>query len=302
MTVSTIDQPDHGAHNNGRAIAAILLAMFGFITNDVLVKLLTEQMPLPWVIVYRGLIACVLLAVLTWAFGQMRPVPVRGRGMIGVRCVGEVGATIFYLTALTLMPIANATAILQAIPLIMVACAALIIGERVGWRRWSAVIVGFFGMLLVIQPGAGGYDQTAVVAVLALSFLTVRDLSTRFIPSTVPSLMVTLISMIAVTMAGIVWAGLTGELVVPTGQQLAMMAGAALLLSIGFWGITVGMRVGELATVAPFRYSIILWAILFGYLLWGDVPDLARLVGIAMIVGSGLFVMYRERVRQRTAR
>ncbi|MEM8878566.1 MAG: DMT family transporter [Pseudomonadota bacterium] len=302
MTASTISQPDHGAHNNGRAIAAILLAMFGFITNDVVVKLLTEQMPLPSVIVYRGLIACVLLAVLTWAFGQMRPVPTRGRGMIGLRCVGEIGATVFYLTALTLMPIANATAILQAIPLIMVACAAVILGERVGWRRWSAVIIGFVGMLLVIQPGADGFDQTAIVALLALSFLTIRDLSTRFIPSTIPSLMVTLISMIAVTIAGIVWAGITGELVIPTGRQLAMMAAAALLLSIGFWGITVGMRLGQLATVAPFRYSIILWAILLGYLVWGDVPDLARLLGIVMIVGSGLFVMYRERVRDQQSK
>jgi drug/metabolite transporter (DMT)-like permease len=299
VSASTFAQHDHGAHNNGRAIAAILLAMFGFITNDVMVKLLTEQMPLPSVIVYRGLIACVLLALLTWAFGQMRPLPKKGRGMIGLRCTGEVGATVFYLTALTLMPLANATAILQAIPLIMVACAALILGEKVGWRRWTAVIIGFFGMLLVIQPGADGYDQTAIVAVLALTFLTLRDLSTRFIPAHVPSLMVTLISMVAVTIAGIVWAGITGGLAVPSGPQLLMMAAAALFLSVGFWGITVGMRIGELATVAPFRYSIILWAILFGYLFWGDVPDAARLLGIAMIVGSGLFVMYRERVRGR---
>jgi drug/metabolite transporter (DMT)-like permease len=301
MSQTSLDQPHHGAHNNGRAIAAILLGMFGFISNDVLVKLLAEQLPLPTVIFYRGALACFALVLLTWAFGQLRPPPVHGRKMIGLRCVGEIGATVFYLTALTLMPIANATAVLQAIPLIMVGCAAFLLGEAVGWRRWLAVLIGFAGMLLVIQPGPDGYDRTALVAVCALAFLTLRDLSTRFIPHEVPSLMVTLISMIAVTLAGLVWAAISGALVMPDTPQLIMLAGAALFLSIGFWGITVGMRIGELATVAPFRYSIILWAILFGYLVWGDVPDALRLLGITMIVGSGLFVMYRERVRARHA-
>jgi drug/metabolite transporter (DMT)-like permease len=297
MSQGSLAQPHYGAHNNGRAIAAILLGMFAFISNDVMVKLLAEQLPLPTVIVFRGTLACFALVLLTWGFGQMRLPPRHAHQTIGLRCVGEIGMTVFYLTALTLMPLANATAILQAIPLIMVGCAAFLLGEKVGWRRWMAVLIGFAGMLLVIQPGPDGYDRTALVAVCALVFMTLRDLSTRFIPLEVPSLMVTLISMIAVTLAGLVWAGISGEFVMPNGKQLIMLAGAALFLSIGFWGITVGMRLGELATVAPFRYSIILWAILLGYLIWGDVPDTLRLLGITMIVGSGLFVMYRERVR-----
>lgn len=283
----------HGPSGNLRGILAMLAAMFFFITNDMFVKLASESLGIAQVIFIRGSMAVVLVAALAWWAGALRVWPRRGWRAIALRSFGEVFATILYLTALFHMQIANATAILQAMPLVMTVISALALGEVVRWRRWLAVSGGFIGMLMVVQPGTAGFDSYALFAVASLAFAALRDLSSRYLPAEVPSFFVALVSMITVTAFGGLWS--IGEPWAPmSGEVLAYLACAAALLSGAFYFITEAMRHGEVSLVAPFRYSIIVAAIVLGYLVWGEIPDALALAGIALIVFSGLYVFYRE--------
>ncbi|MFN0262980.1 DMT family transporter [Tepidamorphus sp. 3E244] len=284
---------------NRRGILAMLAAMCGFICNDTLIKLAGETMPLGEIILTRGIMALILMAALTTMMGAWRKFPAGTARPLGLRVIGELGATLFYLTALLSMPLANATAILQGMPLVMTVLAAFYLKEQVGWRRWVAVLIGFVGMLLVVQPGLSGFDTSAPIAVAALGFVALRDLSNRFIPAAAPTILVAMTTMTAVTIAGAVMVAIDGYGGLPTSRELAILACAAVFLTLAFYFITDAMRSGELSVVAPFRYSIIVWAIILGFLVWGDVPGPLRTFGIFLIVGSGLFIFYRERMRQR---
>jgi len=301
--VSTLSGPAAGttAQENLRGILSMLAAMLLFITNDMLVKLASEQLPTMQIIFLRGSMALVLVVVAAYATGALDRIPRSGGRMLGLRTIGEIGSTLFYLTALFHMPIANATAILQAMPIVMTLVSALFLGEIVRWRRWVAVVVGFLGMLLVVQPGTDGFDIYAVLAIISLGFAVLRDFCSRYLPAEMPSLFVSMVAMAAVTTVG-------GALMLMEPWQPVSLeawiylAAAAVFLSGAFFFIIEAMRHGEVSVVTPFRYSILLIAIAYGYLIWGNLPDLLATVGIVLIVGSGLYVFYRERQVHRAAR
>lgn len=293
-TTQDAGSDDTGSRENLRGILAMLAAMFLFVTNDTLIKVASETLSTPQIIFVRGSIAVVLVAIFAWMTGAFRRWPRRGWRIIGWRSVGEVGSTLLYLTALFHMPIANATAIMQAMPLVMTVLSALVLGEIVRWRRWLAVMGGFVGMLLVVQPGSAGFDVYALVAVASLAFAALRDMSSRYLPAEVPSLIVALVAMFSVTAVGGLWSLTVPWTPIP-GAVLAYLAVAAALLSGAFYFVTEAMRHGEVSVVTPFRYSIIITAIALGYLVWGQLPNLLAMAGIVLIVGSGLYVFYRER-------
>ncbi|TCT08746.1 S-adenosylmethionine uptake transporter [Tepidamorphus gemmatus] len=301
--MSTLSGPAAGttAQENLRGILSMLAAMLLFITNDMLVKLASEQLPTMQIIFLRGSMALVLVVAAAYATGALDRIPRSGGRMLGLRTIGEIGSTLFYLTALFHMPIANATAILQAMPIVMTLVSALFLGEIVRWRRWVAVVVGFLGMLLVVQPGTDGFDIYAVLAIISLGFAVLRDFCSRYLPAEMPSLFVSMVAMAAVTTVG-------GALMLMEPWQPVSLeawiylAAAAVFLSGAFFFIIEAMRHGEVSVVTPFRYSILLIAIAYGYLIWGNLPDLLATVGIVLIVGSGLYVFYRERQVHRAAR
>lgn len=282
------------AQENARGILSMLAAMFLFITNDMLVKLASEHLPTMQIIFLRGSMALVLVAIAAYATGALDRIPRTGGRILGLRTIGEIGGTLFYLTALFHMPIANATAILQAMPIVMTLVSALFLGEIVRWRRWAAVVVGFLGMLLVVQPGTAGFDFYALLAVLSLGFAVLRDFCSRYLPREMPSLFVSVFAMAAVTTVGGVL--MLMEPWEPVSLEVfAYLAGSAVFLSGAFFFIIEAMRHGEVSVVTPFRYSILIVAIAYGYLIWGNLPDLLATFGIVLIVGSGLYVFYRER-------
>lgn len=301
--MSTLSGPAAGttAQENLRGILSMLAAMLLFITNDMLVKLASEQLPTMQIIFLRGSMALVLVVVAAYATGALDRIPRSGGRMLGLRTIGEIGSTLFYLTALFHMPIANATAILQAMPIVMTLVSALFLGEIVRWRRWVAVVVGFLGMLLVVQPGTDGFDIYAVLAIISLGFAVLRDFCSRYLPAEMPSLFVSMVAMAAVTTVG-------GALMLMEPWQPVSLeawiylAAAAVFLSGAFFFIIEAMRHGEVSVVTPFRYSILLIAIAYGYLIWGNLPDLLATAGIVLIVGSGLYVFYRERQVHQAAR
>jgi drug/metabolite transporter (DMT)-like permease len=215
-----------------------------------------------------------------------------------LRLVGELGGTFFYLFALFHMPIANVVIIFQASPLAVAAAAALFLREAVGWRRWIAIAIGFLGVLIVVRPGLSGFDLFGLLVLVSVLFIALRDLATRALSPSTPTLLVTFATAIVVSLMGAAL-GPTEDWVMPDAATLAQLAMAALCLSLGYWLIILAMRIGELSATAPFRYVAVLAAILAGYLVWGDVPDGMTILGSIIIVGAGIFALYRERVRWR---
>jgi S-adenosylmethionine uptake transporter len=274
-------------------------SMAFFTLNDTLIKLIGQDLPLFQVIALRGALATALIWALARALGKLSfRMGTRDRMLVGVRCLTELSTTYFFLTALLLMPLANITAILQMLPLTVTLAAAIIFREAVGWRRLSAILVGFCGMLLIVRPGPDGFSDGAIYALLAVLSITVRDLCARAMSSQVQSLTVTLLTSAVVTVA----AGLAAvsEPWVPvTGIQAGMIVVAALLIGGGYLFSVMVMRVGDVAFTSTFRYSGLLWALLLGWLVFGDWPGPVTMAGAVLVVSAGAFTLYRERAQAR---
>jgi drug/metabolite transporter (DMT)-like permease len=274
-------------------------AMAAFTINDAITKAVSAEMNFGQVMLVRGLFAIVLIAALALHQRALRPLRTLMTMAIVLRVAGEIGATILFLAAIVNLPLANTTAILQVLPLAITLGAALTFGEPVGWRRWLAIAAGFIGVLIIVRPGVEGFNQFSLFALISVIFCAIRDLATKRIPAPIPSLFITLLTTISVTIAG---AGILvplGGWTPPSGRALALLAFTAILLLIGYQCIIMALRTGDISAVAPFRYSALLWAMLLGYLVFGDVPDAMMVSGAAIIVLSGLYAFYRERIRHR---
>jgi drug/metabolite transporter (DMT)-like permease len=280
-----------------RGVALMVASQFVFLLNDALVKLASEELPMGEIIFLRGVVAVVLIGSLAFALGLHRRLGMLWHRLVAWRVIGEVTATFFYLASLIQMPIANVTIIFQAVPLSVTAGSALFLGERVGWRRWGAIVVGFIGVLIVVRPGVTGFDMFSLLVLASVLCASVRDLTTRALPAVTPTLLVTLATAIAVTVFGAAL-GLGEGWVQPSWTALFELAGAALLLSVGYFSLILALRVGEMSVTAVFRYVAVVFAIALGILIWGDVPDAFTLLGSAIIVGTGLYTLYRERLKR----
>jgi S-adenosylmethionine uptake transporter len=275
--------------------------MAAFTANDACMKAVSDELPLMQALTVRGLATTALLAA---ALAITRP-ELRGLGrrdwrIIGVRTLAEVGAAYFFLTALFAAPLANVTAILQALPLTVTLAAAVFLGEPVGVRRWGAIALGFAGMLLIVRPGPAGFDAAALNAIIAVGFVTIRDLATRRMSSRLPSLLVALAAAAGVTL----FAAL-GSIAVDWQRvgavEAGQLAGASVFVIGGYVFVVLAVRTGDTGAVAPFRYTSLVWALLLGWAVFGEWPANATLAGAAVIVAAGLYTFYRERRVDRSA-
>jgi drug/metabolite transporter (DMT)-like permease len=272
------------------------ISMAGFTINDVIAKELSETMNMGQVMALRGMFATLFVSLLAWHQGALRNLGQVLQPLVILRVTGEVLATISFLVALAQLPIANVSAVLQALPLAVTMGAALLYGETVGWRRWLAIVGGFVGVAIIVRPGFEGFNAYALLAFLAVAFAAMRDLATKRIPDAVPTLLISTATSATVTIFGIFLAGPMGGWVAPTIPDLVQLATGAALLLVGYQFIILAMRIGDISFVAPFRYTSLLWAIALGFLVFSDVPDWPMILGATIIVGSGLYTLYRERV------
>ncbi len=271
----------------------MLGSMSAFTINDAFMKALSDELSVHQAVLIRSVVVIILLAGLAKAQGAFRVEIARGdRGLMLFRTLAEVGAAFFFITALFNMPIANVTAIIQALPLTVTLAGAVFLGEAVGWRRISAIIVGLIGVLLIVRPGGDGFTIYSVYALLAVVCVTLRDLAARKMTRSVPTIRVALHAVIGVALfmaalsIGRDWA--------PVSQKAGLqLAGASFFVIGGYIFSVATMRVGEIGFVAPFRYSSLLVALILGYLIFGDWPDTLMLIGSAIIVAAGLFTFYR---------
>lgn len=272
----------------------MVLAMATFIGNDVLVKIASEAVPTAQLIFIRGLFACLWVIIVARAMSVSLGLGPMIRGWIGPRALVDAASTFAYLIALFHMPLGNAIAINMAAPLMLTLMSVALLRETVDWRRWLAVVAGFGGVLLVIRPATDGFNAYSLLCLFGTLLHCVRDMMTRRIPGHVSSVLVTFSSALAVTVVagvGTVWTGWQA----PPWDALATVAVASLFLAAGYLFIILSTRSGRLAVVAPFRYTGLPMALLLGWLIWDDVPDLASWVGIALICGTGLYLLGRAR-------
>lgn len=278
--------------DNLNGILAMLAAMGSLIVNDGFLKLAAAELPTGEAIFLRGLFATLLCLGVVWRTLGLGALRLAGP-WVQLRAGADVACTLLYLNALVHMPFADATAILQFTPLAVTAGAALFLGARVGWRRWLAAATGLVGVLVIVRPAGSGFNAYALFALAAIGFVATRDLLTRRVDGGVPTMVVAAASSAAV-MLGALGLAPFEPWSLPSGYAFAMLLIAGMGLVGGNYWIVVAMRTGEIAVVAPFRYSIILWAILAGLVVWGEVPDPASWVGIAIISSAGLYTVVRE--------
>lgn len=272
----------------------MMASMAAFTLNDTMMKTMAGQIPLFQLLFLRGLLTTVAVAAIAWRTGALNTrLPRREWGIVALRTLAEIGAAYFFLTALFNMPIANVTAILQALPLTITLAAALFLREPVGWRRLVAIVVGFAGVMLIIRPGAADFNFYSLYTLAAVGFVTLRDLSTRRLSRATPSMFVTLVTSAAImTFFGV--ASLTGDWVPMGGREVGLTAGAALMVIGGYLFSIMVMRVGEIGFVAPFRYTGLIWALVLGWAVFGEWPEPLTLLGAAIVAGSGIYTLWRE--------
>ena len=286
------------AAGNRAGIIDLSFAMALFIANDALVKLVSESLPGLQLIFIRGLFASLLMLALGAATGAFKPDAIHGQWparhllqpKVLIRATLDASASLIYLTAMFHMPLANATAINMATPLFITLIAITLFKERVRPAQWLAMGVGFAGVLLIVQPAASGFNAWALMCLAGTVLHAGRDVMTRVIPVQIPALLITLSTVLSVTF-------FSGMLIVfqgwqaPQPRQLALLAAAGVLLSGGYFLLTRATRQGQMSVVAPFRYSGLLFALLLGWLVWGDVPNAMAFCGIGLLVGAGLYML-----------
>lgn len=284
---------------NLRGAMLMTVSTIGFSANDAVTKLLSLSMNVAQIMLVRGVLATALIGLLAWRARAMLPARRALHPMVLLRVAAEILSTICFLTALPHLALANATAIMQALPLAVTMAAALFLAEPVGWRRWLSILAGFAGVLIIVRPGSEGFNAYALLTLVSVAACAVRDLATRAAPTDIPSLFMTFVTSLGVTLTG-------GLLIAPYGGwtplepfHLAFLTLGAALLLVGYQFLIMSNRAGDISFIAPFRYISLLNAALLGFLVFREVPDAAMLAGSLVIVLSGLYMLYRERIRGR---
>ena len=281
--------------DNLRGAALMTLAMLGFAIEDMLIKMLASAMPVGQIIGLLGAGGAVVFAVLC----RTRRVPLFDRAALSppvvLRNLAELIGTMGFVTAIALIPISTASAILQASPLLVTLGAVLFLNEPVGWRRWLAILVGFLGVLMIIRPGLEGFDSRALFAVIGAVGLAARDVATRRVPSTMSSMQLSFLAFLMLIPAAALLLLIGGDRpTLPAPRDWGLIAAAIGLGVVAYYFIVAAMRVGEISFVTPFRYTRIVFALIVGVLVFDEAPDALTLIGAFIIVASGLYTLWRE--------
>lgn len=279
--------------DNQRGAAFMTSSMAGFSVEDVFVKAAAETLPLGQVLLTIGLAGMLAFLAMTLHAGEaLFPPAILSRPML-IRSGFEITGRLFYGLAITLTALSTTSAILQATPLVVVAGAALVFGERVGWQRWLAVVAGFLGVMVILRPGSD-FSSLSLLAVVGLLGFAGRDLATRAAPKGLSNRQLGTLGFAMLAISGAILLTLDGGARFPNPTDIALLAGGAVFGVLGYHSLTFAMRTGEVSAVTPFRYTRLVFALILAMLLFHEVPDTATWIGAAMVVGSGLFALTRK--------
>ena len=283
---------------NQRGIVALIGGMAAYTVNDAMVKAIAHKYPIGEVIFVRGLMTAILIGGMVAAFGHARNLRLAISKPVITRSAFDGLSTACFITALVHMKLADLAAMLQVSPLILTAFSVLFHREIVGWRRWTAILVGFAGAMFVVKPTPAAFDVWALVALAAAASSALREIQTRRIDRAVPTIVIAFMGSIGILIVGALFALTETWRAIPLGD-LAVLAGASVFVGIATFLVALAFRGVDLSVVAPFRYSYLLTSALAGYLLFSELPDGWSAIGAVLIVGSGLYALHREALRRR---
>ena len=279
---------------NLRGILFMLLAMAGFALEDLFIKLLSSHLPVSqilFILGFSGTAVFLVIALLTHA-------PILHRGLLNrpviVRTLCELFAALFFTSAIALTPLSSVASILMTTPLMVTMGAAIFFGEKVGWRRWTAIMIGFFGVLLILRPGFDSFMPASLLAVIATIFLAVRDLATRTMQIDISTTTVSIYAFFAMGISGFFAMPFFSAMVIPYSIEIVYLISAVFVGVIGYYAIVLATRNGDVSVISPFRYSRLVFAMLLSIIILRERPDLLTLSGAAIIVASGIYSFIRE--------
>ncbi len=272
----------------------MVAAMAGFAVEDALFKMVSEALPVAQILIIFGFGGAFVFACVAFFKGErLFTADVYSRPM-RFRVLCEIFGRLFYMLAIALTPLSSTTVILQATPIVVVAGAALIFRERVGWRRWVAIFIGLLGVVVIIRPGTESFSMLSGLAVLGMLGFAGRDLASRAAPASLSTSILGLYGFLAVVAAGTLFSAWEVEpFVYPDFDTSLYLLGAVVTGVAAYSGLMKAMRTGEISAVTPFRYSRLLFGIGFGVLLFDEQFGLPMLIGCGLIVVSGLFILWR---------
>ena len=282
--------------DNLKGILFMILAMAGFACEDLFIKMLSENLPISEIIIILGFSGSIIFLII----GLLTKAPIFHQGLLTtpviIRTLCELFGALFFVLAIALTPLSSASAIIQVMPLLVTIGAAIFFKEKVGWRRWTAVFVGFIGVLLILRPGFGGFMPASIFALLGATFLAGRDLATRAIEVKLPSVTISLYAFLAFGVSGIMLIPFSSEMLVPSSKDILFFAGASAFGVIAYYSIVIAARTGEMSVISPFRYSRLVFAMLLSIIVLSERPDMLTLLGAAIIVASGVYTFVRENI------
>ncbi|MCX7559577.1 DMT family transporter [Sulfitobacter sp. F26204] len=282
--------------DNTRGAVLMVLAMLGFALEDSFIKFLSGTVSVGQILAMLGVGGSIVFGVVVVIQGKALFSRDMLTAPIGLRALGEMAGTVAFVSAISLTPLSSASAILQATPLVVTLGAALFLGESVGWRRWSAIIVGLCGVLLIIRPGFDSFEALSLLAVIAVFMLGMRDLATRRTPANISTMQLSFLGFVVIIPAGLGLMLATGTpYVILNGGQWMYFFAALIVGLFAYYGIVAAMRLGEVSFVTPFRYSRLIFALVIGVGFFGESPDALTLAGAVIIVASGIYTVWRER-------
>lgn len=284
--------------NNQRGVLAVCGCMASYTINDVLVKQILRTYPAGEVIFVRGVMCSLLIGAAALWLGHGKAMRSAMSGLLASRSLCDGLSTAGFIAALAHMKLANLAAVLQIAPLIITALSVAVYREAVGWRRWSAIGVGFAGALLVIKPIPSEFNIWALVAAASALAAGVRELQTRQIGQSAPVMVVAFWAAIAITLCGLGFFPVE-EWRAFTTPDLFQLFVAAIFVGLAIYLLALGFRGVDLSVVAPFRYTYLITSALGGFLVFREVPDRWTIVGAVLIVSSGVYLLHREAVRRR---
>lgn len=282
--------------NNRNGILLMLAAMAGFTLEDVFVKQLSGTFSTAQILMTSGIFGSVFFAAVSVSKGHKVLSADVWTPATLARMLGEAIAAVAFVKALSLMPLSTVAAVFQATPLAITMGAALFLGEKVGWRRWLAIAIGFIGVMLIIKPGVEGFDPSVIWVIVAVLGVVLRDLVTRIIPGHVTSSIISLQAFLAAIAVSLALLLLTSESLTAVSVQAGSLFAGAIVFGIaGYYAIVSAMRVGDASIVAPFRYTRLLFSLMTGMLIFGERLDNLSILGSIIIIGTGLYTFLREK-------
>ena len=279
---------------NIRGILFMILAMAGFALEDLFIKLLSSRVPVSQILIILGFSGTAVLLIIAF----LTHAPILHRDLLNrpiiVRTFCELFAALFFTSAIALTPLSSVAAIIMTTPLIVTTGAAIFFGEKIGWRRWTAIIIGFFGVLLILRPGFESFMPASLLAVIATIFLAVRDLATRTMKFEISTTTVSIYAFLAMGISGFIAMPFFSTMVIPSSIEIVYLISATFVGVIGYYAIVLATRNGDVSVISPFRYSRLVFAMLLSIIILSERPDLLTLSGASIIVISGIYTFIRE--------